>query len=250
MTITRYAYKQGKALVRRNYGDAAVVPYKSLFSAASKAPPSRTPAAVLAKTPLKSYLDRTYAKKCGVEVKQVDVTAASAAVTTTLTSVITPYVGIGQGLTDSTRSGNSLEVKNCEFNLNFFAGAASASAVLVRVMLIRQLQMQQINITGAAVLQAPTDIKSPILLDKTRSFQIIKDQTFKLASLTGGDADSIKRWKFNYVPKGCHEVEWIQSDTTGAVTNMLQGNLALLVMYQGATAPIFDYYVRAKWLDI
>lgn len=257
--VGRQYVKEGVIKLARSYaeskiGASGVAKLDALMSAAkgqyAAYKSASSPAAVLKGTKLKSYFDKTYEKKCGTEVKQQDLTFTGTALTTTLTSLSTPYTGIGQGLTDALRIGASIEVKACNFDLTFFAGAASASAVLVRVIVVKQSIMQNAALSSAVILQSNTNIRSPRMLDVTRSFTVLKDDTFTLASLTSGASNSLKQWRWKYVPRHCHKITWTQADSTGTINNMDEGNLTIFVMYQGATAPVVDGYIRAEWVDL
>jgi hypothetical protein len=232
----------------------ALIPYAKpavnyLFQKAKGRFSAPAPSAVIKGTKLKSYLDRTYAKKCGVEVKQLDVVGSYTA-TSTLATFASPFLNIVQGIDDADRIGASFEVKNCPINVTMYAGAASASAVFVRFILVKQNRMQQAALAAGSILETSTNIRSPYALDVTKSFTILKDKTFKLSALTSGEDSAFKQLKFTYTPKGCHECTFTQADTTGVIGNMTEGNLQLMIMYQGATAPTLDFWCRPNWVDL
>lgn len=241
--------KQASSAVRTRYGNVAGAAVDYLLSPSGPgAGPS--PAKVVGKTRLASYLDKRYERKCGVEVKQNQAAALATAVTTTLASYLNPYMGIAQGLTDVTRSGSSIEVKSLQLNLNFFAGGASSTPTMVRMIVVKQSIMQNAVLAASVILESPGTINSPYALDKSRSFTILKDKTFVLGGLTQGLPSAIKQIKWTYRPKRCHQIKWTQADTTGVVGNAIEGNIGVFLMYQGATAPSFDYYFRANYVDV
>lgn len=244
-----YLASQAAAAARAKYGNAAGAAVDFLLSPSSSAP-APSAARVVGPTRLASYLDKRYERKCGVEVKQNQVAAASTAVTTTLASYLNPYMGIAQGLTDVTRSGSSIEVKSLQLNLNFFAGAGSTTATMVRLIVVKQSIMQNAALAAAVILESPGSIQSPYALDKSRSFTVIKDKTFVLGGLTQGLPSAIKQIKWTYRPKRCHQIKWTQADSTGVIGNAIEGNIGVFLMYQGATAPSFDYYFRANYIDV
>lgn len=207
------------------------------------------PAAALKGTALRSYMDATYEKKCGVEIKQNDL-IGSGTLTTTLANYLNPYTAIAQGLTDTNRLGNSIEVKRCTMTFDFYAGAASTTATIVRFIVVKQGKMPGAVVPITDILQFSGDIRSPKALNNDQSYTVLKDVTFKLASLTGGETDSFKRIKWTYKPKKCHRLVYIQTGATGGITEMIQGNVSVYALYQGATAPTFDYYSRAEYADI
>jgi len=203
-------------------------------------------------TQLASYLDRRYARKCGVEIKQTDL-ATNPSITTSLATYYSPFTGVAQGTSDSTRIGDSIEVKECAIRATFTCGATSTGPTTVRIMVCKQNQMQAAALTGSAVLQDPTNIRSPKLLDQQRSFTILKDFTFKLSGFNSGDTSMVHHWNWTYRPKGCHHIKWTQADSTGAIGNMLEGNLQILIMYEqagAASGPTSVVYFRTQWLDV
>lgn len=211
-----------------------------------------TPAKAIANTKLKKYLDRTYEKKCGVEVNMRYATGTPA-ITTTLATLESPFVNIAQGLTDAGRIGSQVEVKSYKITAQFHAGTISTAPTLVRIIVCKQGQMQGVALTGAAVLLDPTNIRSPYLEDKQRSFTVLKDFTFMLSGFNSGNKDTYKRWVWTYRPKHCHAIEWDTADTTGAIGAMLKGNLQLLIMYEQptgvASGPTCRTYSTAEWVD-
>lgn len=213
-------------------------------------PASARSANALKGTSFKSYLDQTYVKKCGAEVKQIDIVASGTVPGTTLASFLNPYSGISQGLTDSTRIGASLEHHNLKIQFDFFAGALSNSATIVRLIIVKQGKMQGAVVPVGDILEVTTNIRSPGDTDNDAPFTVLKDKTFTLASFASGEKDSFKRINFIYRPKKCSVQRYLQASTTGTVADMIYGNITCYVMYQGATAPTFDYYSRAAWVDV
>ncbi len=252
--IKRLARTYAVPAITNRYGKAAGAA-ANLLLAKRPGKAKVSAAQAIKNTNLASYLDKKYEKKCGVEIKQVDnaVTAASTTTTCAALSGGQPFVGIAQGLTDSTRIGNTIEVKSCKFKVNFYAGAASTGVTNVRIIVCKQSQMQLAALTGAALLQDPTNIRSPLIMDKQRSFSVIKDFTFKLAAFSSGDAASSKSWTWTYRPKHCHSIKWTQADTTGVIGNMLEGNLIVMVFHEQSGAvsvPSYNLYTRAEWTDV
>lgn len=251
--FARKVYKKyADPYIRTRYGGLAADAAKYLLQKEKKSAVI-SPAKAVNATPLKSYLDRTYQKKCGTEIKQTDF-ATNPSITTSLATFYSPFTGVAQGITDSTRLGNSIEVKSCQIRATFTCGATSSSATTVRLMVIKQNQMQAAALTGAAVLQDATNIRSARTLDQQRSFTILKDFMFKLSGVNAGDKDAVYHWNWTYRPKTCHSIKWTQADTTGAIGNMLEGNLQIMVMYEQtsgvASGPTSLVYFRTEWVDV
>lgn len=246
------AYKYAKAKAGINGNLSSVLDSVILGPAAGKKQAIVSPAKAIQSTNLGRYLDKSYVKKCGVEVKQQD-TAAAPAITTSLATYQSPFLGVVQGVTDASRVGNSFEIKSLRLHCTFAAGATSTGCTLVRVMVFKQGQMQLAALTGAAVLVDPTNIRSDYIVDKQRSFTVLKDFTFKLSAFSSGDEHTTYRWNWTYRPKGCHKMTYTQADTTGVIGDVLGGNLQIMVMYEQtgvASGPTSACYYRCEWVDV
>jgi len=220
---------------------------KTAFSNAKPGRP-RKPAvgAALKQTALKSYLDKTYEKKCGVEVKQFTDNDTTTSPGTSLSTLISPFQGIDQGLTDVTRLGNSIEVKSLRFKLLLTGHATLMSRV--RIIVIKQGAMAGAVPAGSDILELDSDIKSFYTMDKNKQYSILKDVTFEMTPLSTNDAQTFKTWNFNYTPKGCHSIRYLQASTTGGIGDMIFGNINIKIMYEGG-APTGRFAYRTEWVD-
>lgn len=215
------------------------------------------PAQLLQGTRLKSYLDRRYAKKCGVEVKQLQYIPGPGLIGTTLATQFNPLEGtIPQGTTDSTRIGSRIEIKRIQMKFKFSALAASTGPCQIRFIFLKVGDMAGTNPGSGSVLISPGNIRSMYLQenDQTRAFTIIKDKTFKLSAVSSGDQTITKEWSWTYKPKGCHSVEWLTSDTTGSLANMTKGNFLGYIMYESVPVagqqPTLYQYTNVEWVDL
>lgn len=216
---------------------------------APEKPKPQSAANALANTKLRSYLDRRYQRKCGVEVKQWDV-IDTATLGTTLAAVFYPFADIAIGQTDETRIGNSIEVKKWAFRSQFFAEATTSNPTTIRVILIKQGRMAGAAPNVADILETPTNIRSPYSLNKNAAFTVLKDFTFMLAGATTGEREEYKLWNHTYTPKHCHAITWDQADTLGSLANMIDGNVTVFMMYAGSAAPTWSFYSRAEYIDV
>jgi len=251
--LGRYAVKKGVKRARKGFGDLLGRDPKALIDVLmAEAKPSAgiTPAKALTNTALRSYLDKRYQRKCGVEVKQVDVLANAVALTTTLTAYVAPFTAIAQGLTDSTRTGASVEVKALRTKITVQAGAGSTAPILVRMIWVKQGKMNGAVMAASNILTTTTNIRSAYSLNADESFTILKDVTFTVSGLSAADSDGVKYIVWDYEPKSCHSITWTQADTTGVIGNMLEGNVELYWMYEGATAPTYNLWARSQWIDV
>lgn len=255
--FSKETLKQGKSLLRpvaariarERYGTAAGQAVDYLLGPSEDAP-GASPATVVSGTRLASYLDKRYERKCGVEVKQVQNFTLGTALSTTLTHLTNPFSAISQGTNDVTRVGSSIEVKSLRLRMNVKAGAASATPSMVRLLILKQQVMQGAVPAVGSILETTSSVMSPYTLDKTRSYTILKDVVFKLGGNTQGFTNAIKSIKWDYRPKHCHQIKYLQAAATGAVSDMTYGNIAIYIMYEGTTAPTVDYYTRANYIDV
>lgn len=245
-TVTARAAKSlGNYVYNNRYAIASKA--SSLLRSVSAKKAAVTPAAAIRNTQLKSYLDRTYEKKCGVEIKQVLSGDTAAAPGTTLATLISPFQNIAQGLTDQTRTGASLEIKRLRVRLMLTGHATLMSRV--RIIVIKQGQMQGAVTAVANVLDNPAVIRSFYALDNNADFKVLKDVTFEMTPLSTNDAHTFKTWYYDYKPKGCHFIKYTQANTDGTIAAMIAGNVNIKIMYEGgAVTGSFTY--NAEWTDL
>lgn len=222
----------------------------STLYAKKQAQARASPSQVLKGTRLLSYLDNKYEKKCGTEIKQFFSATVTGTPTTTLATLVSPFVGIAQGLTDSTRIGDSIEVKKLRIRFTIRAGAASTAVSQVRIIVTKQGLMAGAVPTSNDILQTDTDIRSFYSQNKNETFQILEDRTFTVTPLTTNDDKTRYTWDYVYTPKGCHSIKWVSGDTTGVIGNMILGNICVKTMYEGGTAPALDFYVHGQYVDV
>lgn len=217
-----------------------------------------TPSLALKGTKLKSYLDRTYQRKCGVEVKHYENQAAGLLVGTTLAQVEQfPNNGvIAQGMTDGTRIGNSIEIKKVSLNMTFYVNAGAINSTRVRAVLLRCHEATAGTTPPPSnILWAPGNIRSGFM-DKDETvvapnvpYSLVKAWDFHLdAPATGGN--DRRDIRFNYHPKKCHAVRWLDTDVAGAVANIFEGALVLYVMYDGSFAPSLNTWHEFSYIDV
>lgn len=211
-----------------------------------------TPAKALGGTKMRSYLDSRYQRKCGVEVKQIYAATATGTPTTTLATLVSPTVGIAQGLTNSTRIGDAIEIKKLRMRFTFIGGATSTANSTVRVIIVKQNEMSGAAATSSDILQTTTDIRSYYAQDKNESFTVLLDRKFEVTPVSTNDGKTRYTFEWNYRPKHCHSVQWVTGDTTGVIGNMIKGNINVKTMYEsvGAIAPRIDFNSYLEYIDV
>lgn len=216
-------------------------------------------AKALKSTSMGRYLDKTYVKKCGVEVKHYQNNSATFAIGTSFgtgTGTVQPQdLAIPTGLQDSNRTGNTIELKALKCNFTLTINAASTLPVRVRLMMVRLGQNAGSPPTGGQLLWSPADIRS-LRFDKrevNRSYTILSEKNFLLTPTALGSGRSRIDFSWNYFPKGCHEVVWLDTDTTGAVANITKGQIYFYSMYETAGvagAPALTQFCEYQYSDI
>lgn len=182
-------------------------------------------------------VDHIY-KMINVEDKYMD---TSITIAPDNTGIVTLLSGIAQGLTDVTRIGNKLRVKDIYARLSTTINALSG-ATFVRVILFSDKECASATPAVTDVLQSASHL-SPINRDNSDRFVIIKDTTVSMAV---GTESRLKEWKwFKTLP--IH----IWYDGTGAtVADCRENTLFMLTISNEPTnAPSFAAQVRVKFYD-
>lgn len=218
------------------------------------------PSVALKGTALKSYLDKTYEKKCGVEVKHYYIGPAGNITTSlALSSIFPENLALAQGLKDNDRVGTKIEVKDLKLHFSLYPNVANTATCRIRLILLKVGEVSAgTTPTGAQILADPTNIRST-LLDKdqqTVPYTIIFDRSYSVAptatASSAGCRDSVF-FDYYYKPKGCHEIVWTEADTTGATANITKGAMVLYSMYETAGTvgqPQWAYGAEFQYLDV
>lgn len=121
------------------------------------------------------------------EHKYYDRTAGVTAYTPgTNDQIINLSGGIAQGLTDSTRVGNSILAKDIQLRVaHYFAATSTGVVAFGRFMLIVWKANAQENVlTAAKLFEAPTNIYSPLNKDYSDQIVVLKDKFVSYNSAT------------------------------------------------------------------
>lgn len=236
----------GQALI--GAGKAKV---NSLLSDFRNAKAKISAAALVKNTPLGSYLDKKYEKKCGVEVKQRD-TIGALALPLALGDFGPAFyfnMNIAQGTTDVTRIGNSIETKSLALKMSVYSNVlVGGASTRVKILLVRTTDPNGAPLTANQILQVVGNMRSPPALDRSETFKVIKEWDFTL-SPQGAEGD--QKWlTFYHNPKSCEVTKWNQADVAGLQANNIKGLYQMFGMYQGAVAPTLDLYCRFSYVDI
>lgn len=208
-----------------------------------------TPGKVLAKTQLKKYLDRTYQKKCGVEVKQI-VTANTLAPTGTLNVGVVPFDDLNTGTLSDERVGDTIEIKKIKHKV--ILRNTSAASEAIRMIWVYVPTYNATTLGANQIIQNTSNMLSTYPVNEGRGVQILRDETFVLGA--AGTDTSLMYKNFGLSEqkhfKSCKPVRWSDTDTTGDLTAMLEGYLALYVMATGTSAITYTYWQVAEFVDV
>lgn len=204
------------------------------------------------KSAVRKYLDKNYVRKCGVEVKRIT-DASVYTLTTTISSLSGAVTGVAQGTGETQRVGSSYELKSYTSKMIWNAVAGSVTPTYIRLFLIKVGKTSGSLPGVGTILDSNTNILSPMasLTDNKiqESFTIVKELNFVLAPY--GQAGASKKVMINYRPKGCHEVKYIGTDTTGGLANQIEGALAVYGYYNGSAVPTNTInYNMLEWVDV
>lgn len=241
---------------------AAGAAWQDFMSASGDKPPgvARPPpvSSLIKNTKLKSYLDKTYAKKCGVEIKRFLSGGVGGVIPTgTLTAIqqIPQNLAIPQNLTDSGRTGNSIEIKSLDFRMTIQSNAGALATTRFRMFAIKVGEVLPGAVPSAAqILNSTTSVRSPLVIKDEQQvpYTVLKEWNVSLAQ--PGAATNMRQditWK--YQPKGCHAIRWIDADNTGLVANIYSGAIVLYYMFEQigfATPPSVDYVYELDFTDV
>jgi len=220
---------------------------KQLFKQPSSA--RATPAKVLKQTQLKKYLDMTYQKKCGVEVKQL-VTANTLAPTSTLNVGVVPFDDLNTGTLSDERVGDTIEIKKIKHKV--ILRNTSAASEAIRMIWVYVPKYNGSVLGANQIIQNTSNMLATYLVNEGRGVQILRDETIVLGA--AGTDTSLLYKNFGLSEqkhfKSCKPVRWSDTDTTGDIAQMLEGYLALYVMATGTSAISYTYWQVAEFVDV
>lgn len=217
-----------------------------------------TPAVALKGTPLKSYLDRSYQKKCGIEVKHYQSTNNTTLGTTAvaLSGLAFPLNNtIALGTSDYTRTGASIEIKKIRMRCTLQQNSACTTSTKVILLLVKCGNQA----SGGALPNAnqiffdPTNVRSEYLDRRERNctFTIVSRKDILLSNTSFTNSDR-KDFVWDYNPKTCSIVTWTDSDTAGSSSNVLSGALQVYAFYETlgtAGAPTLYWQYEFQYID-
>lgn len=174
-----------------------------------------------------------------VEFKTVDSTISAANILTT--GVCYCWSAMAEGTGDDERTGTSIKAKSLllRFKLNFNSSGNPAQCIRC-IMFIDQV-CHGAAATTTEVLEA-SDIYSPLNLEYTKRFRVLKDQTFTLR----GELDAVfRKWFFKFG----HETKFIGNTANPADYGDGQIYLLILTDEPSINYPTVTMKGRFRYVD-
>lgn len=162
------------------------------------------------------------------------------------------YPLIAQGLTDNTRSGNT--VRMTRFALRGVITAAAGNVLFgsrVRIIVVNHGATPYNNASAADILEDPGNVDSEYTADPEFKSTVLYDRTFKFdAAGTGNGNSQSQVIEFDHRPLD-HHIVWTSADTTGAQANVLRGFIAawMIGTFTAGQAQLMRCYTRTEWVD-
>lgn len=184
------------------------------------------------------------------ENKNWDSTISQAA-TGTIASCSQPLSGLAQGNTNNTRNGNGLRMTHIKTRGILYNNVLNVDFQRFRFIVTFQPKVTTAGdyVAASELLQAPSNIDSPYNTD-LQGCRILYDKTYYLKpNLTGQSVST--PFKFKWAPTyDMGHVTWTDSDTTGSVSNQLQGLLRYWIMTDAPTQRgSITAYTRIHYVD-
>lgn len=189
-------------------------------------------------------------RKLGLNTEKhyVDTVDVATAPTTTAAAFQTSLLVIPMGDTVNTRTGRSIRITSINLRGLIRADAAATVTRRIRIIIFTQPKIVGGTLLNSADILADStaNFMSPYNMN-TSGYKILYDHSWEIAP--PGQEGSTREFFWNYRPLQ-HHVAWLATDTTGLLSNLLEGYVRMICLSDSNTAaPNFDSYVRAKWVD-
>jgi len=191
-------------------------------------------------------------KKLGLNTEKhwLDTLETNVATASTASVMANPMV-IPQGDTVNTRNGNTVRMTSLVLKGRIQANTAATAGCLVRVLVVKYNYIHGTTVGVGNVLDQTARITSPYNMGDSATsgnYSVLYDRTFKI-SVSGQENDTVM-FAFTYRPTN-HHIKWESSDTTGALSSMINGQVRGIIMTSetGANPPNYWADWRVKFVD-
>lgn len=152
---------------------------------------------------------------------------------------------ISQGLTNLDRVGNKVLLKSFLFRASITQAATAVNPSILRIILLRD---QRVGTSAppiiADLLQVPLDINSPLNIEKSKDFRILKDYYIKCTP-----PPNAHKYHINYFKKMANVCSWSSS----AANDFNGGHLHCILVSDTNIAvdePSITAYARVRYTDV
>lgn len=184
------------------------------------------------------------------ENKNWDISSGGAS-SGTIATHMNPLIGLAQGNTNTTRTGNGGRITHWSLKGYWANNVLNSAQQQVRVIITLQKEVVSTTsgVSAAQLLQTTTDINSPYNTDLT-DVKVLYDKISIVKPNFSGQI-AYNRFKYKWSPSyDDGHFSWTDADTTGAVANQLKGVIKCFIMTdQASNFPIFTTYSRVHFVD-
>ena len=181
------------------------------------------------------------------EMKYLD-TTQSGTLTATATGLQYPLL-IPQGLTNTTRTGDSIRLVSFKFNILMSCSAIATRSSIVKLYLVKFKDSRGATMASDVFLDDPASVQSFLNMGNTVSgggYDIIKTWTTTVEP-PSTDANA-KMLSYTWKPFN-QQIKWTDSDTTGASNQIIDGQFALFIHANSTAFPTYTLTQRVRFVD-
>lgn len=181
-----------------------------------------------------------YIKANNAEAKYFDVIATQSPVSATIG--LNNLSNMSQGLTDITRVGNSIKIKDLRVRYTIIPNFTSSITNIVRIMIFVDKSQGGVAPLQTQIFESSTTFNSPLNKDFSDRFVVLRDSIFPLAQ---GSADNLTG---DIYLKMDYHVRYLGPGN--AVGDQGPGTVYLLSWSNQVTnSPTISYYTRLNYYD-
>jgi len=226
-------YNRGKSF--SSYGGKSMLQFAKSFA---------EPSAQLATAYLKKALG------LNTETKWVDTVETNTGTNSSAQALANPLL-IPQGDTANSRNGDSVRLTSYTCRLRIMANTAATTPTFVRIIFVKFKDSRGEQPGASQFLDSASRITSFYNMGDTilsTGYTILFDKTIPI-NISSSD-DSTKMVTFNYKPLQ-HHLKWLATDTSGAITNLMDGYVRGYIMTSetGSNTPNYWADHRVKFVD-
>lgn len=187
--------------------------------------------------------------------EEKNITFTKSSTISTATSDITLINGLQQGTTDSTRVGDDVRFKSLFIRMAILQNSLGGTSQPIRIIVLRDNQSNGAAPSGTNILTNANDYLSPLNLDYSRRFKILKDKMISVHQ--NGSAMQLLKWYFDLDKQQTHTggkgSTQHRTDyglgNAGTVADISTGAYYIVFLSNSADGPIVEYTSRMRYVD-